>query len=107
MYATDTEGYIGTDKRLVAFARDADVLIHDAQYLREEYFSCDKPRKGWGHSTINMAADVARKAEVKRLALFHHEPTHDDKIMKKIEKQAKHLFRSSVVAHEGMEIDLR
>jgi len=39
-YATDTEGYVGTDKRLVKFAKDADVLIHDAQYLDEHY---------WGH----------------------------------------------------------
>ncbi|MCC7187191.1 MAG: MBL fold metallo-hydrolase, partial [Anaerolineales bacterium] len=33
VYATDTEGYVGTDRKLVQFARDADVLIHDAQYL--------------------------------------------------------------------------
>jgi ribonuclease BN (tRNA processing enzyme) len=82
-------------------------LIHDAQYLNDEYFSRAKPRKGWGHSTLDMAIDVAKKAEVKQLVLFHHEPTHDDKTMKQIEKQAKRLFRSSVVAHEGMEIDLR
>src|SRR5829696_1659452 len=37
LYATDTEGYVGTDKRLVAFAKDADVLIHDTQYLEEHY----------------------------------------------------------------------
>jgi phosphoribosyl 1,2-cyclic phosphodiesterase len=54
-----------------------------------------------------MAIDVAKKADVKRLALFHHEPTHDDKTMRKIEKQAKRLFRSSVVAYQGMEIALR
>ena len=53
-----------------------------------------------------MAAAVAAKAQVKRLVLFHHEPTHDDKTMKKIERQAKRLFRSTLVAHEGMEIDL-
>jgi phosphoribosyl 1,2-cyclic phosphodiesterase len=53
-----------------------------------------------------MAAEVAQKAGVKRLALFHHEPTHDDKIMKKIERQAKQLFPSTVIAHEGMHIDL-
>ncbi|MCK7519307.1 MAG: MBL fold metallo-hydrolase [Ignavibacteriales bacterium] len=38
VYATDTEGYVGTDKRLVKFAKDADVLIHDAQYLDEHYW---------------------------------------------------------------------
>jgi phosphoribosyl 1,2-cyclic phosphodiesterase len=53
-----------------------------------------------------MAVAVAQKAEVQRLALFHHEPTHDDRTMEKIDKQAKAAFRASVVAQEGMEIDL-
>ena len=33
-----------------------------------------KSKKGWGHSTIEMAAEVAAKARVKQLVLFHHEP---------------------------------
>jgi phosphoribosyl 1,2-cyclic phosphodiesterase len=37
VYATDTEGYVGTDRKLVQFAKNADVLIHDAQYLEEHY----------------------------------------------------------------------
>jgi len=107
VYATDIEQQDGGYPEIIEFVRGADLLIHDAQYLHDEYFSRDKPRKGWGHSTIDMAVDVAKKAEVKRLVLFHHEPTHDDKTMRNIEKQAKRLFRSSVVAHEGMEIALR
>jgi len=106
VYATDIEQQEGGYPEIIEFFRGADLLIHDAQYLNEEYFSRTKPRKGWGHSTLDMAIDVAKKAEVKRLVLFHHEPTHDDKTMKQIEKQAKRLFRSSVVAHEGMEIAL-
>src|SRR5918996_61358 len=106
-YATDIEEQEGGYPEVIEFVRGADLLIHDAQYLHEEYFSRAKSRKGWGHSTLDMAIDVAKKAEVKQLALFHHEPTHDDKTMKQIEKQAKRLFRSSVVAHEGMEIVLR
>ena len=104
VYATDVEQQEGGYPEIIEFVRGADLLIHDAQYLHEEYFSRAKPRKGWGHSTLDMAIDVAKKAEVKRLALFHHEPTHDDKAMKKIEKQAKRLFRPSVVAYQGMEI---
>jgi phosphoribosyl 1,2-cyclic phosphodiesterase len=107
VYATDVEQQEGGYPEIIEFVRGADLLIHDAQYLHEEYFSRDKSRIGWGHSTLDMAIEVAKKAEVKRLALFHHEPTHDDKTMKKIEKQAKRLFRFSVVAHEGMEIALR
>jgi phosphoribosyl 1,2-cyclic phosphodiesterase/DNA-binding response OmpR family regulator len=58
----------------VAFLRDADLVIHDSQYLAEEY-----PEKvGWGHSTVEYAVAVARAADARRLALFHHDPTRTD-----------------------------
>ena len=106
VYATDIEQQIGGYPEIIEFARGADLLIHDAQYLHDEYVSRIQPRKCWGHSTIAMATAVAKKAAVQRLALFHHEPTHDDRTMKRIEKEAQQLFRSTVVAHEGMQIDL-
>ena len=62
------------DQLHVEFIRDADLLIHDAQYSEEEY----KGKIGWGHSPIGYVRDVAVAANVKRLALFHHDPTHDD-----------------------------
>src|SRR6185503_6616946 len=58
VYATDTEGYIGTDRKLVAFARDTDVLIHDAQYSEEHYrgaLAGFPSTQGYGHSTVTMA----------------------------------------------------
>ena len=106
VYATDIEEQAGGYPEIIEFSRGADLLIHDAQYLQDEYDSRVKPRTGWGHSTVDLAVEVAQKAGVKRLALFHHEPTHDDKTMKKIGNHAKRLFRSTVVAHEGMQIDL-
>jgi phosphoribosyl 1,2-cyclic phosphodiesterase len=107
VYATDIEEQDGGYPEVIEFARGADLLIHDAQYLQEEYSSRTKPRKGWGHSTIDSAIEVAKKAEVKRLALFHHEPTHNDKTMKMIVSRAKQIFSSAMVAYEGMEIVLR
>jgi phosphoribosyl 1,2-cyclic phosphodiesterase len=106
VYATDIEQQYGGYPEIIEFIRGADLLVHDAQYLHDEYLSRAKPRKGWGHSTVDLATEVAKKAEVKRLALFHHEPTHDDKTMNKIERHAKQLFPSTVVAREGMRIDL-
>src|SRR5260370_31253943 len=103
VYATDIEQQEGGYPEVIEFARGADLLIHDAQYLPEEYFSRAKARKGWGHSPVDMAVDVARKAEVKRLVLFHHEPTHYHKTMKKIPKQATAPFHFNVVARERME----
>ena len=55
-------------------AREADILIHDAQYFPEEYQS----RVGWGHSAIDDTLKFARLAKAKELILFHHDPTHDD-----------------------------
>ena len=60
VYATDTEGYVGMDRKLVAFARDADVLIHDAQYSEEHYrgmLAGFPSTQGYGHSTATMAAE--------------------------------------------------
>ena len=109
VYATDTEGYIGTDKRLVAFARDADVLIHDAQYLDEHYrgqLEGFPASQGFGHSTVTMACEVAAAARAGQLILFHHEPSYSDDIIAGMEQTAKGLFADTISAYEGLEIDL-
>ena len=62
------------DKRHAAFLRDADLVIHDAQYHGPDY----PAKAGWGHSTIEYAVDIARVARVQRLVLFHHDPGRDD-----------------------------
>ncbi|RMD95151.1 MAG: MBL fold metallo-hydrolase [Calditrichaeota bacterium] len=104
VYATDTEGYTGGDSRLIRFAQGADVLIHDAQYISEEYTDPAHPKQGYGHSTVGMACEVAEKARVGRLVLFHHDPLHDDDEMDKIETYAKSLFPNTVAGREGMKI---
>lgn len=106
VYATDIEQKNGGYPDVIEFARGADLLIHDAQYLHGEYFSQTKSKKGWGHSTIEMAAAVAKKAQVKRLALFHHEPLHDDRAMRAIERHAKRLFPATITAREQSTIEL-
>jgi phosphoribosyl 1,2-cyclic phosphodiesterase len=106
VYATDVEEERGGYPDVIEFARGADVLIHDAQYLEAEYFSRTKPRKGWGHSIVQRAAEVARKARVKRLVLFHHEPTHDDETIRQMERIARRTFAQTVAAYEGLEIEI-
>jgi phosphoribosyl 1,2-cyclic phosphodiesterase len=109
VYATDTEGYIGTDRTLVQFAKDADVLIHDAQYSEEHYrgqragFSSTQ---GYGHSTVNMACEVAAASEAGQLILFHHDPSYSDEMVTSMEAAAKNLFANSIAASEGVEIVL-
>ena len=64
----------GGDRRLIEFVRGVDLLIEDAQYTPEEYAA----RRGWGHGSMDYVTDLAIEAGVRRLALFHHEPTHPD-----------------------------
>ena len=102
VYATDTEHYACVDPVLLAFAKDADVLVYDAQYTPEEY-----PKKvGWGHSTYLAGCEVARAAGVSQLVLHHHDPQHDDAIVAAIEARSREIFPESHAAREGMEIDL-
>lgn len=62
------------DEKIIEFMRDADVMISDSQYDRVEY----PTRLGWGHSCSDDTVDLAMRAGVKQLFLFHHDPDHDD-----------------------------
>jgi len=68
------EPFTGLDSRHAQFLAGADLVIHDAQYTAAEYPS----KTGWGHSTIEYVVAAAASAAVRRLALFHHDPTRDD-----------------------------
>ncbi|MFH0801696.1 MAG: MBL fold metallo-hydrolase [bacterium] len=106
VYATDTEGYVGGDVKITNFARETDLLIHDAQYTPGEYSDELNPKQGFGHSTTDMAITVARKAGVKKLVIFHHDPSHDDEYMERLEKEARAEFPECLAAREGLEIEL-
>ena len=79
------------DDRIVQLAKGADLLIHDAQYTEEEY----KSHIGWGHSSVDDTVEIALKAKVKRLLLFHHDPTHSDEMIASMEDHAKELVRKN------------
>jgi len=103
VYATDVEWSEECDPEFLAFARGADLLIHDAQYTAEDYTAS---KHGFGHSTVGMATNVARAAQVGALILFHHEPNYDDAQLDSMEKIAQASFARSRSAYEGMKIDL-
>lgn len=104
IFASDTEGYVGNDARLIDFARGANLLIHDAQYTEKEYTAGPRPKQGYGHSTPQMAAQVAKLADVKQLVLFHHDPQHDDKQVEAMEKTAQRIFPNTIAAYEGLQL---
>lgn len=99
VFATDVEQYVGSDQRLVKFAEGSDLLIHDSQYTLDQYLQF----QGYGHSNYEMACQVALKANVKKLLLFHHDPNNSDDILREIEKEARQICASAELASEGWE----
>ena len=96
------------DVGIEAFAANADLLICEAQYTEEEYVH----KKGWGHSTFLDALERGANAKVKRLALFHHDPSHDDVFLDGIHEfcektmaERNYTF-SCFLAQEGTSIEL-
>jgi len=99
---TDLEYIDGIiDPAIVAFAKDADLLIHDGQFTTEEYHH---KFKGWGHATWEQAVEVAQQAHVKKLIITHHDPDHNDDFLDDLEKKCQQVFPNSLFAKEGMEI---
>ena len=101
----------GIDPNIVSLARDADLLVHDAQFTPEEL----KAKKGWGHSSWEQAIEVAEQAGVKRLALFHHEPnTSDEEIWDSVELAEAYLMHRHArspgcevfVAYDGLSLEI-
>jgi CheY-like chemotaxis protein len=94
------------DRRHAAFMQHADLVIHDAQYTPEEYVE----KKNWGHSTYEYVVELAAAADVRQLALTHHEPIHDDAAVADIERRAQALARKrnfalkAFCAYEGCEL---
>lgn len=104
VFATDVEGYQFGDAKLIQFAQGADLLIHDAQYSREQYSALPTPRQGFGHSIPEMAIEVARKAQVKSLALTHHDPGSSDTFLKRNQSKYRRRFDNLFYAREGMSV---
>lgn len=93
---------------LVAFIDQADILIHDTQYFPDEY----EKKITWGHSPLDYTVDIASRAKIKRLILFHHDPDHDDETISTMVEQSRNLLKkhnNGVVceaAREGSLIEL-
>lgn len=89
-----------------SLAEDADLLLHDAQYFEDEYGE----RIGWGHSSVADAVAFARSVGAGRLVLFHHDPSHSDDALERLQERARTLAGAGTepptLAHEGMTVEL-
>ena len=76
-------------EQYLRFVHGADLLIADGQFTEEEY----SERIGWGHSSIPVVLEAAFSAEVKQLAIFHHDPQHSDRLLDEIWMKHRTRFR--------------
>jgi phosphoribosyl 1,2-cyclic phosphodiesterase len=102
-YITDTEHRPNElDSTVLSLIQNADLMIYDCTYTDEEY----PTYAGWGHSTWQQAARLANAGRVNRLAVFHHDPDHDDAFMQKVEAAAAKAHPGAFVAREGLVLQL-
>ena len=127
VYATDNEPYAYTlvppggqrgqasdfgksqDQKFVEFLAGTDLYIAEAQYTLEEYLG---GKIGWGHSPIDTIAEFAASGQVKQLALFHHDPAHDDAFVDRMVKITRKKLKTHgskipcYAASEGMTVSI-
>jgi ribonuclease BN (tRNA processing enzyme) len=83
VYATDYEHKEPSFSRLIQFAKNADLLMYDAQFTEAQYPS----RRGFGHSTAKKGMELMRRSKAKRLLLIHHAPGSTDALLSRREKK--------------------
>lgn len=106
VYATDKECYLGGDKKFVRFAKNCDLLIHDAQYTTEDYLNPYSPKQGYGHSTFDMAVEAMKQSNSKNLVFFHYDPDYDDDKLNRIKEHYNSNSKNVQFAYEGLEFDI-
>ena len=93
---------------VMELCQDADLLIHDSQYTEDEFVELFD----WGHSTPAYAVHVATQAGVKRLDMFHHDPSHNDRQIDTMLRAARQIAQATGkvevnAAKEGGSFQLR
>ncbi len=112
IYSTDTElersDFLRNGEN-AAYFENAEALIIDAQYTLDEALE----KTDWGHSSFSLAADFASAWGIRRLVLFHHEPSYDDRKIETIFKSAEWYVErlasrglEVILAREGLEIEV-
>jgi phosphoribosyl 1,2-cyclic phosphodiesterase len=109
VYASDTE-LTETKHDHTRFLRNADLLILDTMYTFDEALN----KRDWGHCSPMVGVDISIAEHVKKLALFHHEPTHSDNdldeiLMKTIAykmNMAHDVPLEILLAYEGLEVEI-
>jgi ribonuclease BN (tRNA processing enzyme) len=85
-------------------------LVFDAQFTLEDAME----KEGWGHSSSMVGVDIALRAKIKRLILFHHEPSYSDEKLEEIYNKTIRYYETIkgnhnleiILAREGLEMEI-
>jgi ribonuclease BN (tRNA processing enzyme) len=85
-------------------------LVFDAQFTLEDAME----KEGWGHSSSMVGVDIALKANIKKLILFHHEPSYNDEKLQEIYDKTIRYYEmikagrnlEIIMAREGLEMEI-
>jgi ribonuclease BN (tRNA processing enzyme) len=106
--AFSEDGLYELNKTLIEFCRDADILIHDCMYDKENLIS----KIGWGHSNNISVTHFSILAGVKKLVLFHYDPDFTDSAIDKLLQDALNIIKEKdseldcIASWEGMELEI-
>lgn len=104
VYSTDSEHRLESAEELeeyTNFFAKADLVIFDAMYSLAEAVSV---KADWGHSSNMVGVELCHAAKAKRLALFHHEPMHDDKQLSRLLMETRRLEEITRPGEEALEV---
>jgi phosphoribosyl 1,2-cyclic phosphodiesterase len=113
VYATDAEYKTLSPEAMEhyeSFYADSEALVFDAQFTLEDAME----KEGWGHSSSMVGVDIALKANIERLILFHHEPSYSDQKLQEIYDKTIRYYKmikgnrslEIVMAREGLEMEI-
>lgn len=102
-YISDTTHVPGqTNENIASLIHGADLVIYDSMFTDPEFAA----RPDWGHSTWREGARLAKLAGVKKLVLFHHEPSRTDEELDELGREAARHLPGTIVAQEGATLDI-
>lgn len=113
IFASDAEFNVDEMENIqtyISYFQGADVLVFDTQYTFEESLN----KIDWGHSSASIATDIAMKAGVKKLVMFHHDPSYNDEKLDAVYLRAlnyKSMMSEAndleiIMAYEGLELEI-
>jgi phosphoribosyl 1,2-cyclic phosphodiesterase len=107
VYATDTDHSCDNlDEGMMYLAQQSDVLIFDAAYADHAYYDISAAESSHSTHVWRKSIEAALTTQAKKIVMFHHDPSHDDIFLERVEREMQIDYPNVCMAREGMVITL-